>query len=126
MFESCLDATGILIIATHYTTAAIPLPFEIFYIHLQRYTQSHRLLTALFTKPPASRFPAVLNQNMRLRMCVHAKRTGPVDAKSQCRRHHSHSCSFARKKAIVQNDLRRLFCMAVFCRSLFLLDRFRT
>ena len=83
-------------------------------------------LTALFTKPPVSRFTAVLNQNMRLRMHVHAKRTEPADAKSQCRRQRSRTRSLVRKKAAVQNDLLGSFCTAALHHSLFLLDGFRT
>ena len=54
--------------------------------------------TALFTKPPVSRFTVVLNQNIRLRMRVHAKRTEPADAKSQCRRQRSRTRSLVCKK----------------------------
>ena len=83
-------------------------------------------LTALFTKPPVSRLTAVLNQNMRLRMRVHAKRTEPADVKSQCRHQRSRTRSLVRKKAAVQNDLLGSFCTAALHRSLFLLDGFRT
>ena len=82
--------------------------------------------TALFTKPPVSRFTVVLNQNIRLRMRVHAKRTEPADAKSQCRRQRSRTRSLVCKKNAVQNDLLGSFCTAALHCSLFLLDGFHT
>ena len=88
-------------------------------------TQLLRYFTALFTKPLVSRLTAVLNQNMRLRMRVHAKRTELADAKSQCRCQCSRTRSLVREKAAVQNDLLGSFCMAVLHHSLFLLDGFR-
>ena len=84
------------------------------------------LVTALFTKPPVSRFTVVLNQNMRLRMRVHAKRTELADVNSQCRHQRSRTRSLVREKAAVQNNLLGSFCMAALHRSLFLLDGFRT
>ena len=83
-------------------------------------------ITVLFTKPPVSRFTAVLNQNIRLHMRVHAKRTEPADAKSQCRCQRSCTCSLVRKKATIQNDLLGSFCTVALHRSLFLLDGFCT
>ena len=56
-------------------------------------------LTVLFTKPLVSQLTVVLNQNMRLRMRVHAKRTELADAKSQCRRQRSCTRSLVRKKS---------------------------
>ena len=56
-------------------------------------------LTALFTKPPVSRLTAILNQNIRLCMGVHAKRMEPADAKSQCRCQRSRTRSLVRKKS---------------------------
>ena len=91
-----------------------------------RVEQRRKPRTALFTKPPVSRLTVVLNQNMRLRMRVHAKRTEPADAKSQCRRQRSRTRSLVRKKAAVQNDLLGSFCTVALHHSLFLLDGFRT
>ena len=83
-------------------------------------------LTVLFTKPLVSQLTVVLNQNMRLRMRVHAKRTELADAKSQCHRQRSCTRSLVRKKAAVQNNILGSFCTVALHHSLFLLDGFRT
>ena len=57
-------------------------------------------------------------------MRVHVKRIEPADAKSQCCRQRSRTCSLVRKKAAIQNDLMGSFCTAALHCSLFLLDGF--